>query len=432
MERDGDERGAGLEVKQHDAGITVEETDFLVLGAGAAGLIAAAYAARSGVPTLLLEKGRQTGIKVLIAGGGHCNLTHDCSVREMLAGFDAAASFLEPSMKAWSPRAVRRHFERIGVSTYVGERRKVWPVSRSAREVRNALESEARAAGARIRLNTAAEDVEREPGSGFVVRTASGPIRCRRLLITTGGQSYPKTGTTGDGYRLAGALGHGLVEPVPALVPIVVEDAWVRELPGISLPEVALRFRGRDGKERGRSAGPLLLTHTGLSGPAALDIGGRVARHGRPGVLHVDWQPGLAPETLDRAIATAAGTNRPARHLLAPWLPERLARALVGDVARLPPDRTTSQLRVEERRALIQAVKGTPLTVTGTLGFARAEVTSGGIPLDEVDPVTMASRRVPGLFIAGEVLDYDGLLGGYNLQAAFCTGKAAGVAQRSW
>jgi predicted Rossmann fold flavoprotein len=415
---------------ERDAGVTVEETDFLVLGAGAAGLIAAAYAARSGVRTLLVEKGRQTGIKILIAGGGHCNLTHDCSVREMLAGFDAAASFLEPSMKAWSPRAVRRHFERIGVPTYVGERRKVWPVSRRARDVRNALESEARAAGARIRLHTAAEGVEREPGSGFLVRTPSGPIRCRRLLITTGGQSYPRTGTTGDGYRLAGALGHGLVEPVPALVPIVVEDGWVRELPGISLPQVALRFRGKDGKERGRSAGPLLLTHTGLSGPAALDIGGRIARHGRPGVLHVDWQPGLAPETLDRTAATAAtGAHRPVRHLLAPWLPERLARALVRSVARLPVDRTTSQLRVEERRALVQAVKDTRLAVTGTLGFARAEVTAGGIPLDEVDPVTLASRRVPGLFIAGEVLDYDGLLGGYNLQAAFCTGKAAGVAQ---
>jgi len=428
MARNRGGREGALEAMRREAGVTPEETDFLVLGAGAAGLIAATFSARCGVRTLVLEKGRQTGIKIRIAGGGHCNLTHDCSVRAMLAGFGAAAPFLEPSMKAWSPRAVRRHFERIGVPTYVGERGKVWPVSRSAREVRDALESEARAAGAAIRLNTGAEAVERESGGGFTVRTPAGRVRCRRLLITTGGQSYPRTGTTGDGYRFAAALGHGLVEPVPALVPITVEDRWARELPGISLPGVRLRFLGQDGKERGRSAGPLLLTHTGFSGPAALDLGGRVARHGKPGVLEVDWQPDLAPEALDRALQTAATrAHRSARDLLSPWLPERLARAL-AEVARLPHDRTTSQLRGEERRVLVQTLKATRLTVTGTLGFARAEVTAGGIPLDEVNPVTMASERAPGLYIAGEVLDYDGLLGGYNLQAAFCTGKAAGLA----
>lgn len=404
------------------------ETHFLVVGAGAAGLVAAAFAARAGVPTRVIEKGRQTGVKIRIAGGGHCNLTHECTVRAMLEGFGPAASFLEPTMKKFSPRAVRKHFDAIGVPTYVGEHDKVWPVSRSARQVRDALEDDARAAGAEVQLLRPATAVERQ-GDGFRVDTPAGEIRCRRLLIATGGMSFPKTGTTGDGYRLAASLGHGLVDPVPALVPLVVEVPWIRDLSGVSLPDAGLRLSSRAGDPLASSRGPLLLTHKGLSGPAALDLGGAMARHHRRGLLDLDWRPDLAPEVLRAGLKESTRHGRRlVRRLLAEWVPERVATALLT-VTGVPEDRQAAQLRAEERAALVDAVKATRLDVAGTLGFEVAEVTAGGVPLEEVDPHTLASRITPGLFIAGETLDYDGRLGGYNLQAAWCTGKAAGLAQ---
>lgn len=397
--------------------------DLCILGAGAAGLVAAGAAAAAGVDTLLLEKGRQTGIKILIAGGGHCNLTHECSVNRMLDGYGAARAWLTPSMKRFSPKAVRRYFDRIGVPTYVGEWEKVWPVSRSAKDVRNALERDAVAAGAAIRTDTPARGVERTR-RGFAIATPDGEVHCTRLLITTGGRSYPKTGTTGDGYGFARELGHSIVEPVPALVPLVVDAPWVRELSGVSLAAVRTRLVDGDDAVHIESHGPLLLTHKGLSGPAALDLGGAAARLAKR-FIEIDWLPTVPVEDVRARLrdAHALGRTRVSR-VVADWLPERLGTALVRDAA-IPDERRAAELSVAERDALVRAIKATRLRVDGTLGFAKAEVTAGGVPLDEVDRDTMASAVVPGLWIAGEVLDYDGRLGGYNLQAAFCTGLAA-------
>ena len=406
----------------------MHEADFLVVGGGAAGLLAAGFAARAGVTTLVLEKGRQTGIKILASGGGHCNVTRAGSVRNVLEGYGKATSFLTPALKAFSPRALRRHLDRLGVPTFEGEYEKVWPVSRSARQVRDALEADARAAGAFICFQAGVRGVERVEG-GFRLETAAGWFQARRLLIATGGCSYPRTGTTGDGYRLAAALGHTVVEPVPALVPLVVDAAWVRGLSGVSLEDVVIRLCSLTGEVLGSSRGPLLFTHQGLSGPAALDLGGLMARHAQSARLEIDWQPARVEAELDRVLRADGqpGTRHP-RRVLATWVPDRLARALT-DVAAVPSGRSVAQLRLEERRALVRVLKGTHLDVRGTLDFDRAEVTAGGIALEEVDPKTMASRLVPGLYLAGEVLDYDGRLGGYNLQAAFSTGKAAGAAQ---
>ncbi len=410
--------------------MSVTQTDVLIIGAGAAGLLAAATAAAGGVRTLVVEKTRQTGVKVLVAGGGHCNLTNTRSVRTMLEGFQHASAFLTPSMKKFSPQAVRRHFESRGVPTCSDDRGKVWPVSRRARDVRDALENEARAAGAEFRLNAPATWVERRE-EGFVVGTPLGTVACRRLVIATGGCSYPAIGTTGDGYRLATTLGHSLVEPVPALVPLVVDVDWVRHLSGVSLPDVRLGLYGRDGQAYGESRGPLLFTHKGISGPAGLDLGGRVARHGKRADLEIDWLPEMVASELEKTLRDAHGQGRqPVKRLLTDLLPERLVVALMTSVG-IPADRQTAQFRTAERQALITAVKASRVEVAGTLGFKKAEVTAGGIPLEEVDPITMASRIVPGLYLAGEVLDYDGPEGGYNLQAAFCTGKAAGAALSS-
>jgi len=259
--------------------------------------------------------------------------------------------------------------------------------------------------------------------------------------LTTGGCSYPRCGTSGDGYRWAAALGHTVIPPRPALVPILTEAAWVRELQGITIPDVVLRVVASQAdpasKGTGRrrqaplaeSRGSLLFAHFGLSGPVALDVSQAVSAcaNDECPVLECDFLPDLPASRLDEVLETAPEQSgrRRAASLLEPWLPQRLAEALVAQ-SQIPADRRIAELSRRERQQLVQSAKGIRVPTAGTLGFDKAEVTAGGVALNEVDSRTMESKLVPGLFIAGELLDLDGLIGGYNLQAAFSTGYLAG------
>jgi hypothetical protein len=246
------------------------------------------------------------------------------------------------------------------------------------------------------------------------------------VVLTTGGRSYPACGTTGDGYRWVRALGHTVTPPRPALVPLTTKDPWVRGLKGIAVPDAEVRVTDAPGgKPRARGRGAMLFAHFGLSGPAVLDVS-RVV--GGPGLaLDCDLLPGTPVPALDEHLRTAASSsgNKKVEGILAEVLPRRLAAALV-ERAGLPPGRKTAELARDERARLVGVLKRLHLPVSGNLGFDRAEVTAGGVALGEVDPRTMESRIVPGLFIAGEMLDVDGPIGGYNLQAAFSTGWVAG------
>jgi predicted Rossmann fold flavoprotein len=247
------------------------------------------------------------------------------------------------------------------------------------------------------------------------------------VILTTGGQSYPGSGTTGDGYRYAQRLGHGLVPPRPALTPLTVEVAWVRELRGITLPDIGLSIL-EGGKALVRKRGSLLFAHFGLSGPVALDVSRLVTGHPHPSSLSVeiDLVPDIADIQLDEVLRneSLAQAKKQLDVVLAQRVPRRLAEVLL-DQAGLPRDRKAAGLSREHRRLLVQAHKRLSIPITGALGFAKAEVTAGGIPLDEVDSRTMASKRVPGLYLAGEILDLDGPIGGYNFQAAWSTGRHA-------
>ena len=404
--------------------------DVVVLGAGAAGLWAAATAASRGRRVLLLEKNARVGVKILASGGGHCNLTTTLPVPATLEAFGRdGARFLGPSIRRLPPLALRARFEELGVPTREGELEKVWPVSNRARDVVEALVRRATRAGVTIAVSTPCLELSRTT-DGFRVRTPHGDVACARVIATVGGKSVPRSGTTGDGYGWLEALGHTIVEPVAALAPLVVDLPWVRALAGIAEPAARVRVMA-DGRALADRRRPVLFTHTGLSGPGPMDVSKWFeprSASARPS-LHVDFVPDIDESTL-RERLDAAVARDPAERLVRALpiaLPARLVAALAA-AAGVDPERRAGESPRAARHALVRALKDTVFPVAGTRGFDYAEVTAGGASLDEFDPGSMASRRVPGLFVAGELLDVDGPIGGFNFQAAFSTGESAGLA----
>lgn len=423
--------------------------DVAVLGAGAAGLVAAARAAELGRSVVLLEKNRRAGVKILMSGGTRCNLTNARGLRNLSVvsgpidpgydpkqargargiqdAFGAGGPFLGPSLRALGVEASVSLFEAEGVATYVEPNGKVFPLSNKAADVVDALMRRLARSGAELRALSPVGGVERVEG-GYRVDAAGGPVLARRVVVAVGGRSYPGCGTCGDGYAIARGFGHTIVDPRPALVPIRVDAPWVGALSGLTLPDARAAVGGATGPRHIERREAVLFAHFGLTGPAILDVSRAVARHDGtdPLELSLDLAPDDRPEAVDAAIQAASRRGRClAVNLLPDTVPRRLAEAMLV-AASIPAGRTGPELSRDERRRLVGAVKSLRLPVAGTLGFAKAEVTSGGVDLAEVDPSTLESRLAPGLFFAGEVLDLDGLIGGYNFQAAWSTGWLAG------
>lgn len=417
-----------------------------VVGAGAAGLWAAAGCARGGRRTLLLEKTARTGTKVLASGGARCNLTTtlDADAAARLFG-PQGERFLRPALRALPPLAVRRHFEALGVPTVEAPLEKVFPASQRARDVRDALERDARAAGAELRLETALRALE--PWNGrFVLHLEGGRVVAERVVLAAGGKSYPRTGTEGEGYGWLSGLGLEVVEPVPALVPLVSECAWVRELAGLALQDVEARLlaleRGGPTRELGRRRRPLVFTHQGVSGPAAMDLSVHVARRDarrRGGEdapdleLALDLLPELGREAL-RALLLEAASRPGAPHLareLVAHVPRRLVAAAARQAGCMHDNPSSNQLTKAQRHGLVEALKGLRVPIHGTLGWDQAEVTAGGLALEEVSPAAMEVNALPGLHVVGELLDLSGPIGGLSFQAAFSSAEMAARALRS-
>jgi predicted Rossmann fold flavoprotein len=414
----------------------------VVVGAGAAGLLAAARSGERERRTLLLEKNRKPGVKILMSGGTRCNITHDCDADGIIAAFGSAGPFLHSPLDALGPRDLVDLFHAEGLETKVEPGGKVFPQSNRAIDVLNALVRRLKRSGAELALDEAVTDVRRA-GEGFSVTTTRRELQCAKLVVTTGGKSYPGCGTTGDGYRWLANLGHTIRRPRPALVPLTSDEAWVRELSGVTIPDVRLRvvdlqqelpagLRKRAGLQPGvliERRGSLLFTHFGLSGPVALDVSRAVTRAGNipQQVIIADFLPQLSAEELDERLRGQAISDgkRLIASQLAKGLPRRLVDALMLR-ATVPVERRAAELSKSERSSLIERFKRCEIRVTGSRGFEKAEVTAGGVALDEVDSRTMESKLVPNLFLAGEILDLDGFIGGYNFQAAFSTGWLAG------
>ena len=423
--------------------------DALILGGGAAGLCAAIRAAEVGARVLLAEKNRRPGVKILMSGGTRCNLTNARGLRSLrgISGpidpaydprqalgarsiqqaFGAYGKFLGPALKAFSVEDTIDLFEAEGVATKVEGNGKVFPVSDKAADVLDALLRRLRRTPAVLRCDSPAGVVE-PWGPGFRVDFPGGPETARRVIVAVGGQSYPGCGTTGDGYAIARQFGHTVIAPRPALVPIRVDAGWVPGLKGLTVPDVDAAVFDPTGRNLLQRREALLFAHFGLTGPAILDVSRAVARYDGEGRtdLSLDFVPDLRAETLDQQIRDACRVGRrPVASLLPIAIPRRLAEALVAS-AGISAYRNGPDLSRDERKRLVTSCKGLRLAVSGTLGFAKAEVTCGGVSVDEVNPATLESRLRPGLHFAGEVLDLDGLIGGYNFQAAWSMGWLAG------
>jgi predicted Rossmann fold flavoprotein len=405
------------------------EWDIAVVGAGAAGLMAAINAAECGRRVILLEKNRKAGVKILMSGGTRCNLTHATDNRGIIEAFGRPGRFLHSALAALSVQETIAWFEAEGVGTKVEEKGKVFPVSNKALDVLEALLRRLRRSGARLFLEEPLLDLQPRSG-GFTLTTPQRVLNAARVIVTTGGQSYPGCGTTGDGYAVASRLGHTIVTPRPALVPVRVTVLWVGELRGITLPDVGVRVL-EDDRSLATRRGSLLFTHFGLSGPVILDVSRAISAHARPDtlVLEIDLTPGLTEAGVDEylRVETAASGRKQLAAVLPTHLPRRVCEILLS-VAGLAMDRKAAALSRPDRSRLVACLKHLRLPVEGTLGFAKAEVTAGGVVLDEVDSRTMSSKIVPELFLAGELLDLDGPIGGYNFQAAWSTGWLAGRA----
>jgi len=398
--------------------------DAIVIGAGAAGLMAAIHAAERGRRVLLLEKGKKPGVKILMSGGTRCNITHDCDARGIVAAFGPNGKFLHSALAAFGPEAVLDFFHAEGVLTKVEDTGKVFPVSDRAVDVLDALLRRLQRSGATLSLNEPVLHL----APGFEVRTSLRTLTCDKLLITTGGRSYPGCGTTGDGYAWAAAFGHTILPQRPALVPLTVNAPWTADLRGITLPDVNLKVID-DGRVLDSRRGSMLFAHFGLTGPAPLDVSRAVSGHAKPAslILELDLLPTVPEPAWDEFLRTEsiASGKKQLAVVLAEKLPRRICDQLLALIGQ-PMDRKAAALNKADRASLVQHVKRLRLPLRGTLGFEKAEVTAGGVSLAEVDSRTMRSKLVENLYFAGEVLDLDGWIGGYNFQSAWSTGWLAG------
>ncbi len=406
--------------------------DVAIIGGGPAGLMAAARAAERGRKTILLDKNREPGVKILLSGGTRCNLTHATDARGIVEAFGHNGRFLHSALAALGPQQVVDLFEAEGVPTKVEPGGKVFPVSDRAADVRDALLRRAERAGCTLAM--AEPLVEILPG--FQLRTTKRSIEAEKVILATGGQSYPSCGTTGDGYRWAAALGHTIVPPHTGLVPITSHAPWVLELQGITLADVAVEVIEEADKNVGPTRKPLagdrgalLFTHFGVSGPVVLNVSHAVSGHPQPASLRLrcDLLPVLSERELDELLTReqVATGKRHAASLLDALLPHRVGETVVV-LSGTPPELPLGELSKAQRRRLVETVKRLDIPVAGTMGFRKAEVTAGGVALDEVDSRTMQSKLIPNLYFAGELLDLNGPEGGYNFQAAFSTGWLAG------
>ena len=405
---------------------TEKTSDVLVIGGGAAGLMAALKAAQAGASVTLLEKNEKLGKKLYITGKGRCNVTNVCDTEEFLRNVPRNPRFLYAALNAFGPEDMLSLLREWGCDTKVERGRRAFPVSDKASDVTKALEKGLRALGARVLLDTSVKVLTVSGGQITGAMTEQGrlfPAKC--VVLCTGGLSYPSTGSTGDGHRMARELGHSVTACVPSLTGLNTKETWPSELQGLSLRNVTLT--AQSGKKTVYSElGELLFTHFGISGPLALECSAHLPENGQ-GTAEIDLKPGLTVEQTEARLAreiAAAGKKR-LQTVLETLLPSRMAGLFPGIIG-LDGQKVCCQLSAAERRHLAEGLKALPLTLTGLRPFTEAVITRGGVAVKEITPSTMESRRVRGLYLAGELMDVDAHTGGYNLQIAFSTGALAG------
>ena len=401
--------------------------DIIVIGGGAAGMMAAISAAQAGAQVCLLERNPKVGRKLYITGKGRCNVTNHCSVEEVLAATPRNSRFLYSAMSHTPPSEVEKFFEDLGVKLKVERGNRVFPASDKAADIIDALFFQLR----RLKVPVLQERVENlicEDGSITGVETEQGSYGCKAVILATGGLSYQATGSTGDGHRMAQQLGHTIVEPKPSLVPLESPDEFCAQMQGLALKNVTLTVKNKKKKVVYQEQGELLFTHFGLSGPLVLSASAHMRDFEKDEYkCSIDLKPALDETTLDARLVRelTENANKDMNNLLGSMAPRMLVPVLL-ERADIPGEKKAHDITKQERRRLLELFKFFTVQVSGPRPINDAIITSGGVKVSEVDPKTMMSKKVSGLYMAGELLDVDAYTGGFNLQIAWATGRAAG------
>lgn len=410
----------------------------VVIGAGAAGMMAAASAAECGHEVSIYEKNEKPGKKIYITGKGRCNLTNECEVEDLLRAVCVNRKFLYSAFYGFTSQDTVRFFEEQGMRTKTERGSRVFPVSDHSSDVIKALSEKLRRCGVTVYLNSEVkgivlkEDGQAVSGSGKraggVLLSSGRTVDADAVIVATGGISYPATGSTGDGYRFAREAGHQVTKLSPSLVPLETEGDAAQQMQGLSLRNVEVSIY--DGKkELYREFGEMMFTHFGVTGPLILTASSQIQKQlgNRPLRMEIDLKPALSMEQLDARILREfeAAKNKQFKNVLGTLFPARMIPVMVRRCG-IEAEKVIHDITKEERKRLAELTKCFPLTVTGLRDYNEAIITRGGVSVKEIDPATMQSKIVPGLYFAGEVLDLDAVTGGFNLQIAWSTGYAAG------
>ena len=405
-------------------------SNVIVVGGGAAGMMAAVFAARNGQNVQLLEKNEKLGKKLFITGKGRCNITNAADIEDLFTAVISNPKFLYSGFYSFTNQQVIDFFEELGVKTKIERGERVFPVSDHSSDVIAAFSRELKLLGVSVSLHTEVRELlcEQDKVCG-VLLTNGKKMKADAVIVATGGISYPSTGSTGDGYRFAKETGHRVTELLPSLVPMEVRQWYAKELQGLSLRNIEIRIT--DGKKKlYEEFGEMLFTHYGVTGPVILSASSVVGKTLRKKelTLHIDLKPALSEEQLDKRILREfdANHNKQYKNSIDSLFPAKLKPVMI-ELSEIEPEKKVNEITKEERQRLVHLIKDFTMTLTGLRGYNEAIITKGGISVKEIDPGTMESKKMKGLYFAGEVLDLDAVTGGYNLQIAWSTGYLAGI-----
>ena len=405
-------------------------SNVIVVGGGAAGMMAAVFAARNGQNVQLLEKNEKLGKKLFITGKGRCNITNAADIEDLFTAVISNPKFLYSGFYSFTNQQVIDFFEELGVKTKIERGERVFPVSDHSSDVIAAFSRELKSLGVSVSLHTEVKELlcEQDKVCG-VLLTNGKKMKADAVIVATGGISYPSTGSTGDGYRFAKEAGHRVTELLPSLVPMEVRQWYAKELQGLSLRNIEIRIT--DGKKKlYEEFGEMLFTHYGVTGPVILSASSVVGKTLRKKelTLHIDLKPALSEEQLDKRILREfdANHNKQYKNSIDSLFPAKLKPAMI-ELSEIEPEKKVNEITKEERQRLVHLIKDFTMTLTGLRGYNEAIITKGGVSVKEIDPGTMESKIIKGLYFAGEVLDLDAVTGGYNLQIAWSTGYLAGI-----
>lgn len=400
-----------------------------VIGAGPAGMMAAGRAAERGCKVTLYEKNDRVGKKILISGKGRCNITNNTDVEGLIENTPGNGTFLYSSFYGFSNHDLIQFLNSRGLQTKDERGGRVFPLSDRAKDVADAMEDYCRESGVRFRFESTVRDIiiSDRRVKGLILEDGT-EVSCDAVVLATGGLSYPRTGSTGDGYRMAKKIGHTLIPMKPSLVPLITAEEWVKELQGLSLKNIAITMLNEKNKKVYSDFGEMVFTHYGVSGPVILSGSRHILDYGYRNIrLSIDLKPALSEEKLDDRLLRdfEQFSRKQFKNSLGELLPQKMIPVMV-ELSQIPGDKFVNQITKEERKRLVKLLKGLTMTIIGARPIGEAIVTAGGIATDEVDPSTMESKLVAGLYFAGEIIDVDAYTGGFNLTIAFSTGHLAG------